>query len=428
MPDQNDRSLVRRPSGQVTKLSPGGQQIVSGMIDDTLELARGRQELSTEKRYKIGEQELCEPDYLQVLEWAKQVKMEPQECLHVLRFGPRRLRNNTIEYSQIFDGKFESIWWDCILTNSEDLFCKEDVWSKSLFKVFSCTQPLELKELHLSGIQKLSITSTLFKLNKLSIHSNSEVNLTNLSFCPNLKRLDSGVPFLGLDTVVRMLLNNFGRYRGKQGRQLDLSLVPKLSVMDCSNFGLEKLDLTDLPNLKELDCSGNNLRNIDLSNLPKLRRLVFKDTNIKNIDLSGVPLLEELYCPDASQIAELDISRLKGLKTLKFDNLAYRNHLNKLHEQLTEDLAGFLLGQKIGFEIINSKNKNIIIPKNRKITKTLLRKLVRDHQDVYAPPIPVYTVWERIMDKIKDLKKQIETDKQKFKKRPKIIKRDDQNF
>ena len=48
---------------------------------------------------------------------------------------------------------------------------------------------------------------------------------------------------------------------------------------------------------------------------------------------------------------------------------------DELREQLTEALSNILLGEKIPLDVVNSETGEIIIPANRKITKTLLRKL-----------------------------------------------------
>ena len=50
---------------------------------------------------------------------------------------------------------------------------------------------------------------------------------------------------------------------------------------------------------------------------------------------------------------------------------------DELHEQLTEALSNILLGEKIPLDVVNAQTGEIIIPANRKITKTLLRKLAR---------------------------------------------------
>ena len=49
--------------------------------------------------------------------------------------------------------------------------------------------------------------------------------------------------------------------------------------------------------------------------------------------------------------------------------------MDKLREGLTEALSNILLGEKIPLDVVNGETGEIIIPANRKITKTLLRKL-----------------------------------------------------
>jgi DNA-directed RNA polymerase subunit beta len=67
----------------------------------------------------------------------------------------------------------------------------------------------------------------------------------------------------------------------------------------------------------------------------------------------------------------------------------YRKKKDELHEELTEALSNILLGEKIPLDVVNAETGEIIIPANRKITKTLLRKLagVYDHVDIDPSPI-----------------------------------------
>jgi DNA-directed RNA polymerase subunit beta len=67
----------------------------------------------------------------------------------------------------------------------------------------------------------------------------------------------------------------------------------------------------------------------------------------------------------------------------------YRQKKEELHEELTEALSNILLGEKIPLDVVNAETGEIIIPANRKITKTLLRKLagVYDHIDIDPSPI-----------------------------------------
>jgi len=67
----------------------------------------------------------------------------------------------------------------------------------------------------------------------------------------------------------------------------------------------------------------------------------------------------------------------------------YKTQMDKLREGLTEALSNILLGEKIPLDVINGESGEIIIPANRKITKTLLRKLAAVSKHVLIDPSPV---------------------------------------
>jgi DNA-directed RNA polymerase subunit beta len=67
----------------------------------------------------------------------------------------------------------------------------------------------------------------------------------------------------------------------------------------------------------------------------------------------------------------------------------YKTQMDKLREGLTEALSNILLGEKIPLDVINGESREIIIPANRKITKTLLRKLAAVSKHVEIDPSPV---------------------------------------
>ncbi|MFM1746658.1 MAG: hypothetical protein RLZZ188_324 [Verrucomicrobiota bacterium] len=67
----------------------------------------------------------------------------------------------------------------------------------------------------------------------------------------------------------------------------------------------------------------------------------------------------------------------------------YKTQMDKLREALTEALSNILLGEKIPLDVINGESGEIIIPANRKITKTLLRKLAAVSKHVQIDPSPV---------------------------------------
>jgi DNA-directed RNA polymerase subunit beta len=53
----------------------------------------------------------------------------------------------------------------------------------------------------------------------------------------------------------------------------------------------------------------------------------------------------------------------------------HKNKSSELRDELTEKLSNILLGEKIPLDVVNAETGEIIIPANRKITKTLLRKM-----------------------------------------------------
>src|SRR5438128_2173841 len=67
----------------------------------------------------------------------------------------------------------------------------------------------------------------------------------------------------------------------------------------------------------------------------------------------------------------------------------YKKKTDELHEQLTEALSNILLGEKIPLDVVNSETGEIIIPANRKITKTLLRKLAQVYDRIEIDPSPI---------------------------------------
>jgi DNA-directed RNA polymerase subunit beta len=94
----------------------------------------------------------------------------------------------------------------------------------------------------------------------------------------------------------------------------------------------------------------------------------------------------------------------RQIKQIKED---YRNQSDDLRSQLTESLSNILLGEKIPLNVKNSDTGDVIIPANRKITKTLLRRLSSVHRYVDIPPSPVrikvFEIIEGYESKFKDL-------------------------
>jgi DNA-directed RNA polymerase subunit beta len=89
------------------------------------------------------------------------------------------------------------------------------------------------------------------------------------------------------------------------------------------------------------------------------------------------------------EVARTKVTPAESKRQAKQIQEEYQKKKEELHEQLTEALSNILLGEKIPLDVVNAQTGEIIIPANRKITKTLLRKLagVYDHVDIDPSPI-----------------------------------------
>ena len=76
----------------------------------------------------------------------------------------------------------------------------------------------------------------------------------------------------------------------------------------------------------------------------------------------------------------------KQIKQIEDD---YRAKKETLTDQLTERLSDILLNEKIPLDVVNGQTGEIIIGANKKITKTLLRKLAESYDSVEIDPSPV---------------------------------------
>ncbi len=79
-----------------------------------------------------------------------------------------------------------------------------------------------------------------------------------------------------------------------------------------------------------------------------------------------------------------DVKKLQTEITERHDDV-----VGQLTEDLTEALSNILLGEKIPLDVMNAESGDVIIPANRKITKTLLRKLAASYEHVEIDPSPI---------------------------------------
>jgi hypothetical protein len=109
--DANRNALIRRPSTNLTTIS-AGDRIVSRMVGEALEIAR-RQAIQVEKRtIKLGNFELCEPDYRQIVRWAKALDRAPEDLLVALSETTWEFDEERSARFRIEGGLIKELAWD----------------------------------------------------------------------------------------------------------------------------------------------------------------------------------------------------------------------------------------------------------------------------------------------------------------------------
>src|SRR6202050_4096880 len=133
----------------------------------------------------------------------------------------------------------------------------------------------------------------------------------------------------------------------------------------------------------------------ELAREERLLRAIFgekaadvKDTSLK-VSSGTYGIVMDVKVSSRKEVQKQKLTPAETKRQAKQIGEDYRKKKEELHEELTEALSNILLGEKIPLDVVNAETGEIIIPANRKITKTLLRKLagVYDHIDIDPSPI-----------------------------------------
>ncbi|MBR5185331.1 MAG: DNA-directed RNA polymerase subunit beta, partial [Akkermansia sp.] len=134
----------------------------------------------------------------------------------------------------------------------------------------------------------------------------------------------------------------------------------------------------------------------DLAPEERLLRAIFgeKAADVKDTSLrvppgtQGVVMDVRIVRSSAPGAPAVDVEKESQKQRKKVD-AEYDRDKDALIEQLTSKLSDRLLGEKIPLEVTRSGSNEVIIPANRKITKTLLRKLAVHHDEIEMNESPV---------------------------------------
>ncbi len=89
----------------------------------------------------------------------------------------------------------------------------------------------------------------------------------------------------------------------------------------------------------------------------------------------------------------------------------YAKKTSELTEELTQSLSNILLNEKIPLDVVNAETGEIIIPANRKITKTLLRKMAAVYDHIEIDPSPIRIKIREIISMFEAKFQQLENEK-----------------
>jgi DNA-directed RNA polymerase subunit beta len=89
----------------------------------------------------------------------------------------------------------------------------------------------------------------------------------------------------------------------------------------------------------------------------------------------------------------------------------YSKKNSELTEELTQSLSNILLNEKIPLDVVNAETGEIIIPANRKITKTLLRKMAAVYDHIEIDPSPIRIKIREIISMFEAKFQQLENEK-----------------
>ena len=187
----------------------------------------------------------------------------------------------------------------------------------------------------------------------------------------------------------------------------DTKLGPEEITRDIPNLGEEALKNLGLDGVIRIGAEvkpGDILvgkitpkSETELAPEERLLRAIFgeKAADVKDTSLKvpsgtyGIVMDVKVSAKKESEKNSAKVSPGEARKHAKQIEEEYKSKTEELREQLTEALSNILLGEKIPLDVVNSETGEIIIPANRKITKTLLRKLAQVYDRIEIDPSPI---------------------------------------
>jgi DNA-directed RNA polymerase subunit beta len=151
----------------------------------------------------------------------------------------------------------------------------------------------------------------------------------------------------------------------------------------------------------------------------RLLRAIFgeKAADVKDTSLT-VPsgtygIVMDVKVSSRKDVGKQKLSPVESKKQVKQVAEEFRKREEELHDQLTEALSNVLLGEKIPLDVVNAETGEIIIPANRKITKTLLHKLAVEYDHIEIDPSPIRNKIREIISSFEGKFQELEMEKER---------------
>jgi hypothetical protein len=315
MPDES-LPLVPLAGSQLARHGSGVGRILDDMISSTL--TTSQKEGALIPRCRIGDINFCEPDYRQMLLWADELAVTPEEVLQALwnekdtlfhKLGPSY---ETFNRTYIQEGRLKRLYWD---------------FGRLPIRRFDWIEDLKFEAIHFVG-DALTRHLTLASPSLLSLHcfrcgfeeldlrsvpalqqlwcSHNQLAKLDLDLTPALEDLDCSSNQL---TELQLGNSQFDLLdcSGNEIDERNLIYPNGLKSLFCDDNRLQKLDVRGIKELQQLHCSVNEITRLNLSESVSLQGLMCGYNSLNELDLSGTPMLESLYCPD-NMLEELDLS------------------------------------------------------------------------------------------------------------------------
>ncbi len=315
--DEHSRSLIPLPDASLALARPEGGRVLSEMTNEALAVARG-------PLHKIGKYEWCEPDYRQILLWAEELDLEPEEVIR------RMLDRGSLYRDKRGLETPVPAWQETVFGNGRIISLN---WSLDLLPIggFTWIEGLEIEYLRIAS------DAEFLRWRRTSFESSREPRYRHFSGEQPMLISEHSWDWDRMQDHLDKAYFHFLTHAARSKLPLVRVSLPKLKELRCEGLRIEELDLSNSPSLESLECSYNRLKRLSLANAPALRTLHCACNKLGIIDLAEVPQLQILRCANnevneisfgdpllemrvldchENRIGELDLSSVPNLEEL----------------------------------------------------------------------------------------------------------------